>query len=131
MDKYFVDKQGRTEEYIPGIKGKKEIHFPLCLAIKYGNDVPMDCADFLLDTSKGKLFVPTEWPLPAGSSLTLHFYIPPKTKLLAEFRGKVIETGRINNIEGNVIKIQDFMHRRLHMLEDYLEEKKHLIDETV
>jgi hypothetical protein len=91
MDKYFLDKSGKAEEYIQGFKKRKQVHFPLCLAVKYGNDVPLECPNFLLNTSKGKVFVETDRPLPMGSDVILHFYIPPEAKLLSEFKGKVIE----------------------------------------
>jgi hypothetical protein len=129
VDKYFINKKGRAEEHIQGTESKKTVLFPLCLAIKFGNSVSMECPDFLLNTSKGKLFIPTDSPYPKGSELLLHFYIPPKTKLLAEFKGKVIEEGEINNVCGNIIRISDFLHTKLHRLEQYLEEERHLVDE--
>jgi hypothetical protein len=131
MDKYFIDKAGKAEERIQGEKGKKDVHFPLCLAVKYMNNVPMDCPDFLLNATKGRLFIPTDTPFPEGSKLMLHFYIPPKTKLLGEFKGKVEEDGRVNGVRGNFIKISDFLHIKMSRLEAYLEEKQHLIDEKV
>ena len=132
MDKYFLDKSGKAEEYIEGFKKRKQIHFPLCLAVKYGNDVPLECPDFLLNTSKGKVFIKTDRPLPRGSAVMLHFFIPPDAKLLAEFKGKVIEQrGYVAKTNGFFVKIRDFTHRRLRKLEEYLEEKRHLVDEEV
>ncbi len=131
MDKYFIDKKGKAEEYVQGVRGKKDVHFPLCLAVKYGHDVSMDCADFLLNTTTGELFIPTDSPLPVGSRLKVNFYIPPNTKMLAEFRGRVVTEGTRKNITGNFIKISDFWHRKLPRLEAYLEEKQHLVDQKV
>jgi hypothetical protein len=37
----------------------------------------------------------------------------------------------MNNVRGNLIKISDFWHTKLSRLENYLEEKQHLVDETV
>lgn len=130
MDKYFIDKKSRAEEHIPGEKEHKQVHFPLCLAIQYGNEI-LDCPDFLLNSSKGKLFVETETPFEAKTKVKLHFYIPPQTKLLAEFNGKVIDQRKVNNVNGTLIKISDIFHRKLHKLEDYLEEKNHLIDKKI
>jgi hypothetical protein len=45
--------------------------------------------------------------------------------------GRVTDTGSINNVSGNLVKISDFWHTKLSRLEDYLEEKQHLVDETV
>ena len=130
MDKYFIDRKGRVEEYFQDNQRTKHVHFPLCLAIKYGNDVSMECPNFLLNTKKGKVFIETDSPLPKGSKVVMHFYIPPHIKLLSELRGKVTHSRRrIQDVKGNLIKIRDFTHRKLHKLEDYLEEKRHLIDE--
>jgi hypothetical protein len=132
MDKYFLDKSGRAEEYIEGSKKKKQVHFPLCLAVKYGNDVPLECPDFLLNTSNGKVFIETEAPLPEGSDVLLHFYIPPEAKLLSEFRGKVTEQKKVaSGAKGFFVVLRDFTHKRLSILEEYLEEKRHLVDEEV
>ena len=131
MDKYFVDNKSRAAEHISGQKGNKQIHFPLCLAIQYGDNEIVDCPDFLLNSSKGKLFVETEIPFEAKTKVKLHFYIPPQTKLLAELNGKVIDQRQVNNVKGNMIKISDFFHTKLHKLEGYLEEKNHLIDKKI
>jgi len=129
MDKYFIDKKGRAEEVYQDEGIARPVNFPLCLAIKYGDEVPMACSDFLLNTSKGKVFVETDAPLPEGSSVELHFYIPPKIKLLSEFRGVVIpgHSGP-HNVKGSLIKIRDITHSRLRKLEEYLEEKRRLVD---
>jgi hypothetical protein len=132
MEKYFIDKKGRAEEYFQDTKETRQVNFPLCLAVKYGDAVQMECPDFLLNTEKGKVFIETDSPLPEGSKVVLHFYIPPHTKLLTEFKGMIIPIqNKASNLKGNMIKIRDFTHRKLHKLEDYLEEKRHLIDERV
>ncbi len=131
MDKYFIDKGSRAEKHVSGSKGSKQVNFPLCLAIQYGDNAPVDCPDFLLNSSQGKLFVETETPIEANTKVKLHFYIPPETKLLAEFKGKVIDQRKVNNVKGNLIKISDFFHTKLHKLEGYLEEKNHLIDKKI
>ena len=101
------------------------------MAVKFINNISAECSDFLLNTTRGKLFIPTESPFPVGSKLALHFYIPPNSKFLADMTGRVIDEGSLNNVRGNLIKISDFWHRKLSRLEDYLEEKQHLVDETV
>jgi hypothetical protein len=129
VDKYFIDKKGRAEGYVEGGEDPKTVHFPLCLAVKYGGNVPMDCSDFLLNTSRGELFISSDAPFPVGSKLTLHFYIPPKTKLLGEFTARVVDVREVNEVRGSFIKISDFFHMKLHKLEQYLEEDRHLVDE--
>jgi hypothetical protein len=131
MDKYFIDKKGRVEEHIEGIENNKPVHFPLCLAVKYGNSVPMECPNFLLNTNKRKVFIETDSPFPPGTQLMLHFYIPPKAILLGEFKSTVIDERTINNVRGNLIKISDLFHTKLHRLEQYMEEERHLVDEWV
>ncbi len=131
MDKYIIDKDGNAEEHIEGCSSNRPVHFPLCLAVKYEDSVPMECSDFLLNTTKGKLFIPTDEPFPAGSKLKLHFYIPPKTKLLAEFSGKVVDERNVNTMKGNLVTISDMFHIKLYRLEQYLEEERHLLDEMV
>ncbi|MBI5665478.1 MAG: hypothetical protein HZC49_10420 [Nitrospirae bacterium] len=131
MEKYIVDIKGRAEEYFQGAQETKKINFPLCLALKYGDDVSAECPNFLLNTRKGKVFVETKSPLAEGSKVLLHFYIP-EAKLLSEFEGKVIsQQNEGRQPKGNLIKIRDVTRRRLHQLEEYLEEKRHLIDEKV
>ena len=131
MDKYIIDKKSRAEEHIQGVKGKRDIHFPLCMAVKFKDNISAECSDFLLNTTRGKLFIPTEAPFPVGSKLKLNFYIPPNTKFLAEMSGRVIDEGSMNDVRGNLIKISDFWHTKLSTLENYLEEKQHLVDERV
>ncbi len=131
MDKYFIDIKGRAEEYFQDGKETRKVHFPLCLALKYGDDVSAECPNFLLNTKKGKVFVETDSPLAEGSKVLLHFYIP-EAKLLSEFKGKVIPLqNESQRPKGNLIKIRDLTHRRLQKLEEYLEEKRHLVDEEV
>jgi len=130
VDKYFIDKRGKAEERIEGMAGTKNVHFPLCLAIKYEDNVPFECIDFLLNTSKGRLFAQMDNLLPLGSPVLVHFYIPPETKLLAEFKGKVVEIqDEEGKARGIVIKLRDFFHIRLKKLEEILEEKRHIVDE--
>jgi hypothetical protein len=131
MDKYFIDRNGNVEEHIAGEEESRQVHFPLRLAIQHGDNNPVDCHDFLLNSSKGKLFVETEQPFEANAKVKLHFYIPPKTKLLAEFDGRVIDQRQVNNVRGNLIKISDLFHSKLHKLEGYLEEKNHLVDKLI
>jgi hypothetical protein len=131
MDKYFIDLDGKADWCTDPCNKKRNVRFPLCLAIKYQDEVPFLCADFLMNTSKRRVFVKTDFPLPVGSPVTLHFYIPPDKKLLGEFQGRVMKKQILNDaVKGNFIKIQDFLHLNLDKLEEYLEEKRHLVDGT-
>jgi hypothetical protein len=131
VDKFFIDKEGKADWCTTPCTKKRNVRFPLCLAIKYRDDVPFLCADFLLNSNQRRVFVKTDAPLPEGSPVTLHFYIPPDKKLLGEFQGRVMkEQGLPPAVRGNFIKIHDFLHRKLDKLEEYLEEKRHLVDGT-
>ncbi|MBC8413460.1 MAG: PilZ domain-containing protein [Nitrospira sp.] len=132
MANFIEDRRSSAKINIRGANHKRDVKFPLCLALRYGNQVPLECADFLLNTTTGKLFVETDNPLPVGSKVLLHFYIPPEIKLLSEVKGHVIGKRNLgSSSRGNYIKINDFLHRKLHRLEDYLSEKQHLVDKRI
>ena len=129
MDKFFIDRDGKADWCTDPCNKKRNVRFPLCLAVKYQEQVPFVCADFLLNTSRRRVFVKTDSPLPEGSPVTLHFYIPPDKKLLGEFQGVVMKAPELPGaLRGNFIKIRDFLHLKLDKLEEYLEEKRHLVD---
>jgi len=129
MNKYFINKDEKTDWCTDPCDKKKHVPFPMCLALQYHDSVPFICADFLLNTAKKILFVKTETPLPVGSKVVLHFYIPPDKKLLGEFKGKVTGLHRPGSqVKGNYIKIYDLIHLKLDKLEKYLEDKRHLVD---
>lgn len=129
MDKVFVDRGGDVEEY-GGQERRKHVRFPVCLAVKYGEDVAMTCADFILSISKGGVFIRTQRPLEKGARITMHFYIPPEEKLLGEFEGEVVgvNAGDPRYPQGMNVKFINCTEAGLKALEDFLEEKKHLVD---
>jgi hypothetical protein len=131
MDKVFIDRGGTAEGY-SGTERRKHVRFPVCLAIKYGEDVSEDCLDFILNTSKGGVFVRSDCPLPKGTKVIIHFYIPPEDKLLGKFKGKVVGVNLDDRIypKGMYIKFIDYTKEDMRTLEDYLEEKRHLVDKT-
>lgn len=113
-----------------GDKSPKLVPFPVCLAVKYGNEITAECPDFILNIDESWVFVRTDAPLPEGASLLMHFYIPPESKLLAEIKGIVLPITRhdIPYPKGMLIKFTSFSRKALKSLENYVEEKKHLID---
>lgn len=127
-DKLFVDKGGEIDEFAG--KERKHVRFPVCLAVKYGEDVPEACADFILNISKGGVFIKTDRPLKNGSKITMHFYIPPEEKLLGEFEGEVVGLSPgIPPLPGGMhVKFVNCSEEDMKRLEDFLEEKKHLVD---
>jgi len=108
------------------------VPFPVCLAVKYGGELVETCADFVLNREGSQVFVRTGSPLPAGTSLMLHFYIPPETKLLAEVRGKVIPIAASGPplASGMLIRLAWPSRRKLKLLERYIKGERHLVDRT-
>ncbi len=104
----------------------------LCLAVKYGDTVQGGCVDFILNISKGGCFIVTDSPLKKGSKIIMHFYIPPDRKLLGEFQGEVVAVNIDNPLypKGMHIKFIHCSEETLKRLEEYLEEKRHLLDEV-
>lgn len=135
MDSYkdiiVVDTGGNADEYV-GREKRRHIRFPVCLSVKYGENIPDICADFILNISKSGVFIHTDTALKVGSRIIMHFYIPPDKKLLAEFTGEVVAVNTDNSSypAGMHVKFLTVSQEDLKRLEDFLEEKKHLIDET-
>lgn len=131
-DKIFVNRHGEIEE-IEEEDMRRHIRFPVCLAVKYGEEVPYACADFTLNISKGGVFLETTNPLEKGTRVVMHFYIPPKEKLLAEITGEVVGVNSTDARypKGMHIKFVDTAPEELAKLEDYLEERRHLVDKEI
>ena len=128
-EKVLIDRGGEVQ-FRQDTGAPVRVPFPVCLAIKYGNEVPETCPDFVLDVEAGWVFIRTLSPLPAGARLTLHFYIPPETKLLAQVRGTV----SAENIEGlpagrgMLIRFSLLSRRALVRLEQYMHRERLLVN---
>lgn len=131
MDKFIIDKRGEADEYM-GREKRIHVRFPVCLAVKYGEEIPDICADFILNISRGGVFICTETPLKIGSRIVMHFYIPPDKKLLVQFEGEIVavNTDSSRYPRGIHVKFVRYSQEDLKRLEDYLEERQPLIDET-
>ncbi len=116
-----IGDSGKVPELVP---------FPVCLAVKNGTEVGEMCADFVLNLKKSLIFIRTESPLPAGTSITMHFYIPPEAKLLAEVRGKVMPIAghRMQLPRGMLVRFAWHSRLRLKYLERYATGERHLVD---
>jgi len=110
--------------------GSTLVPFPVCLAIKYGDTVTEECPDFVLNIQESWVFVKTESPLPEGTSLLMHVYIPPESKLLAEMTGRVlrVDHGHSGDPGGMHIRLTHLSAKEREDLENYLEGSKHLVD---
>lgn len=129
MDKIFVDRHGEGEEYS---ERRRHIRFPVYLAFTCNNEAPAFSSDFILNLSKGGLFIRTDHPFPKDSEITINIYIPPGIKLLGQFEGRVVEVNEHNTAypKGMHIKITSG-REDMQRLEDYLEEKRHLVDKKI
>ncbi len=109
------------------------MRFPVFVAIKYGERMCYAFQDFVLNISKGSVFIKTDKQIPEGSGIMLHFYIPPEVKLIGEFTGKVVEANLddLNYSEGLYVKFIDHSDDELRRLEEFLEERRHLVDKKV
>jgi hypothetical protein len=108
------------------------ISFPVCLAIKNGNDLVDLCADFVLNLEKSWVFIRTGTLLPTGTSILMHFYIPPATKLLAEVRGKVVSNDAegMKLRRGMLIRFAWLSQWKLKRLVQYVKGELHLVDKA-
>lgn len=112
----------------PG-KLPEHVHFPVSLAVRHGEELPVVYEDFSLNLSRGAAFIETEEPLSEGSELILHFYIPPEKKLLAEFKGEVATANSgPSHPHGMYILLYDWPSNSLQQLEGYLDGHRHLLD---
>lgn len=108
---------------------KKDVPFPLCLAIRSDEEVMATCPNFVVDVTERKVFVWTNSPLPIGTPVLMHFYIPPEEKLLARIRGAVapLDADSRYSQSGMLVKFGLFSRRETERLESYIQGKRHLV----
>lgn len=130
MNKLFVDRGGKIDEFFSDRDGIEHVRFPVKLSIKSENKLPLFYSDFILNMNKGEMFIKTDVPMPKDSFIVMHFYIPPEEKLLGEFKGKVIDVNLNNNnyTRGMFVKFIGSFEADMKIFVDYLEEKQHLVD---
>ena len=63
----------------------------------------------------------------------MHFYIPPEVKLIGDFEGVVVKAdlSNLNYFEGLCVRFIDHSDDESKRLEEFLEEKRHILDENV
>ncbi len=133
IDKIFVCREGEVDEYSADKEGCKHVRFPVFVAIKYGERMCYAFQDFILNISKGGVFIKTDKQIPEGSRIEMHFYIPPEVQLLGEFEGEVVAAD-LNDLDypgGFYVKFIDHSDDELKRLGDFLEEKRHLVDKKI
>jgi len=132
-DKFFVDNDGKMVEVGGTFQEKRtDIRFPVNLAVRYGEGDPKVYENFVLNISKGGVYIITEQPLPKGAIIVMHFFVPPQQKLLAEFAGEVVG---INQSElyppGMHVEFFDVRPESVSRLEGFLEGKRSLLNVSV
>lgn len=130
-DKIFIDREGEVDEYT-GHEKRWHVRFPVYLAVRHNSCVDI-YNSFVLNISKGGLFIETSHPFHKGEEVILHLYIPPEDKLLGVFKGKVVAVNRDNPAYPRGVHVKLITNEREEMrkLEEFLEEKKHLLDAEV
>ncbi len=130
MDKFFLDKDGKVVEFSDENR-RKNIRFPVCLSVSYGDKNPLLCADFILNISKGGIYIMTENPLKKGAAVKMDFYIPPDNKLLGTYDGIVVRSNAEDTTypTGMHVEFKNLGPDGLKAIEDFLEEKRRLVDE--
>ena len=130
QDKFFVDNDGKMVEVEGALREKRtDVRFPVNLAVRYGEDEPQVYQDFVLNISKGGVYIITDRLLPEGSIIIMHLFIPPHEKLLAEFRGEVVGVNQSELYpQGMHIEFFDVEEANMQRLEDFLEGKRSLLN---
>ena len=142
----FINSRGVTREIIPGSEKRRYVRFPVHLAVGYGpiEYHAVDCGDvaedeqgsriynsFVLNASRGGLFIISERPFPVGSFLRIHFFIPPEEKLLGAFVGEVVGVNlSARHPHGMHIKLLGYS-ADMKQLVAYLEERAPLLNHRV
>ncbi|WP_018293964.1 PilZ domain-containing protein [Mariprofundus ferrooxydans] len=128
-EKIVISHGGDTDELYSGTDRRKHVRFPVNLAVQHGSQIPLQYQDFILNAGEGGVFIQCDTPLPTGTPLILHFYIPPEEMLLAEFKGEVINISRCAKYgNGMHVKFTHYHKEDMEHFLSYLEEKRHLLD---
>jgi len=130
-DKIFTDTAGEVDEFEAGTERRTHVRFPVCLDIRWGDTLAEQCVNFSMNVSRGGVFVQTTSPLAVRSKVKMEFYIPPAGKLLCECSGVVVAVNTDSRLYpcGMHVKFTDYTDEGMQRLVDYLEEKRHLVDE--
>ncbi|MCX5810546.1 MAG: PilZ domain-containing protein [Proteobacteria bacterium] len=128
--KYFLNLNGSAEEISPSGEHRRSVRFPVRLSVQYGEKTPVEYTSFILNMSERGVFIQTERPLQTGTKIVMSFYIPPNAKILANIVGNVqwVNNGDSKLPRGMGISLEEYSIESIQQLEDFLEERKHLVD---
>jgi Tfp pilus assembly protein PilZ len=129
-EKYFLNLNGSAEEISPSGERRRSVRFPVHISVQYGEKTPVEYTSFILNMSERGVFIETESPLPTGTKIVMSFYIPPNAKTLANFAGNVkwINDGESELPKGMGISLEGYSIEAIQQLEDFMEEREHLVD---
>ena len=133
QDKFYVDNDGQMVEVQGSFREKRtDVRFPVNLAVRYGEEDPEIYQDFVLNISKGGVYIITDRPLPMGSIIVMHFFVPPQQRLLAEFTGEVVAVNE-NELypQGMHVEFFNIKEESIRQLESFLEGKRSLLNISV
>jgi len=126
----YIGSRGKTHEVISGSKCRRCVRFPVHISVCYGETDSCIYKSFILNASRGGLYIVSKHLLPMGSNLDIHFFIPPEEKLLGAFEGEVV------GINPSSDRYPQGMHVRLtgyaadmKRFIDYTEERAALLDQ--
>ncbi|HHL39664.1 MAG TPA: hypothetical protein ENJ37_04100 [Deltaproteobacteria bacterium] len=126
----ILDRAGQAVEYSTVEERRRYIRFPVTLSVRFKGRTTSG-NDFVLNASRGGLFIKTENLLPRGSLIEIELFIPPDGKRLGEFKGKVVGVNADESLyaKGLHVEFVDCNKEELDRLVDFLEERRHLVDE--
>lgn len=132
-DRLFVDNEGKMVEVGGEFQERRsDVRFPVNLAVRYGENEPQVYENFVLNISKGGVYIITDQPLPEGAIIIMHFFVPPQQKLLAEFKGEVVGVNTSDLYPcGMHVEFFDTPTESWRRLEGFLEGKRSLLNITV
>lgn len=130
QDKLFIDRNKVVDETVSTGERRRHVRFPVQLAVRYAEEAPIIYDSFILNASKGGVFILSNDPLPRGSIINMHFFIPPDEKLLGEFHGEVINTNESSRYpHGMHVKFFGYSDADMDRFTAYMEERIPILDE--
>jgi uncharacterized protein (TIGR02266 family) len=131
--KFYIDDDQNSDQGASPREQRRHVRFPVCLAVQYGKQSPIEYNSFILNMSEGGIYIRTDEPFPVGTEISIRLSIPPQIKLLVALTGKVAwVNGEGSSLPpGMGIKFDEHNKEALGQLNAFLEEELQLIDRQV
>ncbi|MBA4418585.1 MAG: PilZ domain-containing protein [Syntrophus sp. (in: bacteria)] len=132
-DKIYINKNGKVDKMFSSDAERKHVRFPVHISVEYGDEADIEYQSFILNASKGGIFIGTDKILPENTKIVMSFYIPPKIKFLGKFTGTVVWTNLDDPgfPKGMGVKFIDFDEVSMQIFDEFLQERRHLLNELV